>query len=77
VGRIRLGATVRVTAEGFAGQTWRGRVEEIPDAVVARRLKPEDPGRPSDTRVLLVKIALLEPTPLKLSQRVELEIESR
>lgn len=77
VGRIRLGAPVRVTAEGFAGQTWRGRVEEIPDAVVARRLKPEDPGRPSDTRVLLVKIALLEPTPLKLGQRVELEIESQ
>lgn len=73
-GRIRLGASVRVTAEGFDGQTWRGQVEEIPDAVVARRLKPEDPGRPSDTRVLLVKIALQEATPLKLGQRVELDI---
>jgi len=72
--RIALGATVVVSAEGFDGQTWRGRVEEIPDAVVARRLKPEDPGRPSDTRVLLVKVAFLEPTPLKLGQRVELEI---
>lgn len=72
--RVRLGVAVVVSAEGFDGQTWRGRVEEIPDAVVARRLKPEDPGRPSDTRVLLVKVALLEPTPLKLGQRVELEI---
>jgi HlyD family secretion protein len=72
--RIALGATVAVSAEGFDGQTWRGRVEEIPDAVVARRLKPEDPGRPSDTRVLLVKVAFLEPTPLRLGQRVELEI---
>ena len=72
--RIALGAAVAVSAEGFDGRTWRGRVEEIPDAVVARRLKPEDPGRPSDTRVLLVKVAFLEPTPLKLGQRVELEI---
>jgi len=73
-GRIALGASVAVSAEGYAGRTWRGRVEEIPDAVVARRLRPEDPGRPSDTRVLLVKIAFLEPTPLKLGQRVVLEI---
>jgi len=72
--RVSLGATVAVSAEGFDGRTWRGRVEEIPDAVVARRLKPEDPGRPSDTRVLLVKVALLEPTPLRLGQRVELDI---
>ena len=72
--RIALGAGVTVSAEGFDGRAWRGRVEEIPDAVVARRLKPEDPGRPSDTRVLLVKVALLEPTPLRLGQRVELEI---
>jgi hypothetical protein len=49
-------------------------VEEIPDAVMARRLKPQDPGRPSDTKVLLVKIALGGKTPLKLGQRVEVAI---
>jgi HlyD family secretion protein len=74
VGRIALGTPVAVSAEGFGGQTWAGRVEEIPDEVVGRRLKPEDPGKPSDTRVLLVKIALQEPTPLKLGQRVEVAI---
>lgn len=73
-GRVALGSEVTVTAEGYDGQQWRGLVEEIPDAVVARRLKPEDPGRPSDTRVLLVKVALQEKTPLKLGQRVEVEI---
>lgn len=75
VGRIELGAQVKVTAEGFTGQSWKGAVEEIPDAVVPRRLKPNDPGRPSDTRVLRVKIALAEPTPLKLGQRVEIAID--
>ncbi|MES1210824.1 MAG: hypothetical protein ABUL63_00690, partial [Acidobacteriota bacterium] len=73
-GRVTLGSIVKVTAEGFAGQSWKGTVEEIPDAVVGRRLKPQDPGRPSDTRVLLVKVALGEATPLKLGQRVEVEI---
>lgn len=36
-----------------------------------RYLGPEDTSRPVDARMLLVKIALLEPTPLKLGQRVE------
>ena len=62
-------------AEGYDGKAWRGKVEEIPDSVVGRRLKPQDPGKPEDTRVLLVKIALLEPTPLKLGQRVEIRID--
>ena len=56
------------------GRRWRGSVEEIPDTVVGRRLRPEDPGRPIDSRVLPVKIAFGEPTPLKLGQRVEVEL---
>jgi HlyD family secretion protein len=74
VGRIALGAPARITVEGYEGRTWRGRVEEIPQDVVGRALRPEDPGSPTDTRVLMVKIGLLEPTPIKLGQRVEVEI---
>ncbi len=73
-GRVALGQAVVIRAEGFAGQSWRGAIEEIPDAVTSRRIKPQDPGRPSDIRVLLVKIAPTEPLPVKLGQRVELEI---
>jgi RND family efflux transporter MFP subunit len=73
-GRVVPGAEVRITSEGFPGETWRGTVEEIPDSVVARRNRPEDPGRPIDARVLPVKIAFAESTPLKLGQRVEVEI---
>ncbi len=71
--RIALGDRVQVRAEGYPS-TWSAVVEEIPSQVVGRKLKPQDPSRPSDTRVLLVKVALREPTPLKLGQRVELEI---
>ncbi len=74
VGRIKVGDRVRVTAEGFPGQFWRGQVMEVPDAVVPRRLRPQDPSRLVDSRVLLVKVALLEETPLKLGQRLEVEI---
>lgn len=73
VARIRLGAPVTVVAEGFE-KGWSGTVEEIPDAVIGRRLKPQDPSKPIDTRVLLVKVALLERSPLKLGQRVEVQI---
>ncbi len=72
--RIALGAPVEVTAEGYDGVAWRGEVEEIPDVVSGRKLKPQDPGKPSDARVLLVKVKLAEPTPLKLGQRVLVEI---
>jgi HlyD family secretion protein len=73
-GRIRLGARAVVSAEGYDGR-WHGTVEEIPDSVTNRRLKPLDTSKPIDTRVLLVKVAMSEKTPLKLSQRVEIEIE--
>jgi HlyD family secretion protein len=73
VGRVRLGADVTIRAEGYA-QRWHGKIAEIPERVVPRSLKPLDPSRPVDTRVLIVKVELTEPVPLKLGQRVEVEI---
>jgi len=73
--RVALGAEATIRVEGVDGRAYKGKVEEIPDSVTSRRIKPQDPGRPIDTRVLLVKIALLEGTPIKLGQRVEVEIK--
>jgi HlyD family secretion protein len=70
---VAIGAHVAISAEGYATR-WPGAVEEVPDSVVGRRLRPEDSGRPIDARVLPVKIALRAATPLKLGQRVEVEI---
>jgi HlyD family secretion protein len=72
--RIRLGASVSVNAEGY-DRAWKGTIEEIPDSVVNRRLNPQDPSKPIDTRVLLVKVAFAEATPLKLGQRVEVKVD--
>jgi HlyD family secretion protein len=74
-GAIAVGAPVIISAEGFPGRAWRGRVEEVPDSVTLRRLKPQDPSRPTDTRILAVKVAFSEPTPLKLGTTVELKID--
>jgi len=70
-------AKATITAEGHPGHRWRGQVEEIADVVVARPTRPQDPGRPADSRVLLVKVAFRESSSLKLGQRVEVEIAGR
>jgi len=72
-GRVRLGAEATIRAEGYDAR-WHGKVIEIPDRVVPRALRPLDPSRPVDTRVLLIKIELAEPVPLKLGQRVDVEV---
>lgn len=73
-GRVQKGATVKITAEGFPGEAWQGIVEEVPHSVVEKGLQPRDPSRPIDVRVLRAKIALSSTTPLKLGQRVEVEV---
>jgi len=72
--RVKLGDTAAISAEGFDGQTLRGEVVEIPEWVTSRRLKPLDPGRPTDTRVLPVKVSLPKGHPFRLGQRVEVAI---
>ena len=76
-GALAVGAEVEVSADGYPGQAWAGRIEEVADSVTLRALKPQDPGRPTDTRILAVKVALLEPTPLRLGTTVELKITPR
>jgi RND family efflux transporter MFP subunit len=73
-GRVATGALAAVTAEGYPGKRWRARVEEIPYVVTNRQMRPQDPGRPTDTGIVLVKLELLDPAPLRLGQRVEIRI---
>ena len=77
ISAIALSAKATITAEGYSDVGWRSQVEEVPDAVVARQTRPDDPGRPADTRVLRVKVAFREPNALKLGQHVEVEIAKR
>lgn len=74
-GALAVGASVAITADGYEGRSWKGTIEEIADAVTLRKLKAQDPGRPTDTRIVAVKVAFAEPSPLKLGTTVELRIE--
>jgi HlyD family secretion protein len=74
-GRLRRGATVTVRSDAYPGQSWKGVVEEISDAVTTRRLVPQDPRRATDVRVMPLKVAFQERTPLKLGAHVELHID--
>jgi RND family efflux transporter MFP subunit len=76
-GRVAVGDPVRLRADGYPGREWAGVVEDVPGWVTTRALKSKDPARPSDTRVLAVKVAFTEPTPLRLGQTVELTILPR
>jgi multidrug efflux pump subunit AcrA (membrane-fusion protein) len=71
---LALAESATITAPGYRNRSWPGQVEEIPDAVVGRQTLPEDPGRPTDTQVLRLKVAFRAPNPLKLGQHVEVEI---
>ncbi len=74
IGRIKEGATATLQAEGLPGE-FRATVEEVPDTVVPRRIRPDAPGRLVDVRVVLVKLKLDGRVPLKLGQRVEVRIQ--
>lgn len=74
--RVKIGAEVEIRADGFPGQSFRGRVEEIPGNVTLRRIKPQDPARPTDVRVLALKVAFEERTPLKLGSTVDLVVSA-
>jgi len=72
--RVKIGAEVEIRADGFPGRSFRGRVEEIPGSVTLRRIKPQDPARPTDVRVLALKVRFEEKTPLKLGSTVDLVV---
>jgi multidrug resistance efflux pump len=71
---LAVGADASIRCDGFPGRSWKGHVEEVLNSVTLRRLKPQDPSRPTDTRVLAVKVAFDEATPLRLGTTVELRI---
>ena len=74
--RVKIGATVEIRADGFPGQIFKGRVEEIPGSVTLRHIKPQDPARPTDVRVLALKVAFDGKTPLKLGTTVDLVVST-
>jgi HlyD family secretion protein len=62
--RLAKGNPATITAEGYAGRSWRGTVEEIADTVIPPPTRPEDPRPVSHTPIHPRRIAVQGPTPL-------------
>ncbi len=73
-GRLRLGDSVEIRAYAYPGKVYQGRVEEIAHYVGKREIKPNNPAVNLGLKIIQVKIALLEATPLKLGMTVDVRI---
>lgn len=73
-GRLHLGDPVEIRAYAYPGQVYRGRVDEIAHYVGKRELKPNNPAVNLGLKIIQVKIALLDATPLKLGMTVDVRI---
>lgn len=73
-GRLKLGDPVEITAYAYPGKVYKGRVEDIADYVGKREIKPNNPAINLGLKIIQVKIALLEATPLKLGMTVDVRI---
>jgi multidrug resistance efflux pump len=73
-GRLKLGDPVEITAYAYPGKVYKGRVEEIAHYVGKREIKPNNPAVNLGLKIIQVKIALLETTPLKLGMTVDVRI---
>lgn len=74
VGRVQVGDPVEVRSLAFPGQVFMGKVERLSDMVGGRRQNPNDPTANLAMKVLEVRIALDQETPLRLGMSVDVRI---
>jgi len=63
-----------VTSDAYPGTTFKGEIQEISDYVGPRKVKPNNPAKNLDMKVIQVKILLKEKTPFKLGMTVDVRI---
>lgn len=75
VGMLDLGQRAEITADAYRGRVFPGRVIEIGQAVGKRRVRPEDPKKIQDMKVLETKVEVLESSrALHLGMTVDVKI---
>lgn len=77
IGRTHIGDPVEVTSYAYPGRIFKGKVSEISDYAGIRKVKPNNPARNLDMKIVQVKIGLMEKTPLKLGMTVDVRIIPR
>ena len=74
IGKIKIGDPVDVTSDAYTGKVFKGEIEEIADYVGIRNIRPNNPAKNMDMKVVQVKIELKEKTPLRLGMTVDVRI---
>lgn len=77
IGRVKAGQPAQVSADGFPGLEFAGRVVEVKQQMGPKRLIPTDPSKIVDYKVLDVEVSLPPdcPYPIKLPVNVRISLE--
>lgn len=73
-GRIALGDRATISSDAYPGKAFTGRIRQIASYAGERRIRPNDPAVNLGLKVVQVKIALDQATPLKLGMTVDVKI---
>ena len=75
VGKLALGQGAEVTADAYPGRVFPGTIYEMGQSVGKRKVRPEDPAKIQDMKVLETKIEVTEGgDELKLGMTVDVRI---
>lgn len=72
--RIKVGDPAEITSDAYPGKVFQGEIEKIASYVGKREIKPNNPAKNLDMKVIQVKIKLKEKAPLKLGMTVDVRI---
>ena len=77
IGRLKVGQPARVSADGFPGLEFAGKVVEVKQQMGPKKLIPTDPSKIVDYKVLDVEVSLPPdcPYPIKLPVNVRIGLE--
>jgi len=77
VGKLALGQKATITADAYPGRMFPGTIYEMGQTVGKRKIRPEDPTRMQDMKVLETKIEVTEgAADLKLGMTVDVKVSS-
>jgi ABC exporter DevB family membrane fusion protein len=75
IGKLAIGQPATITADAYPGRVFPGKIYEMSQTVGKRKIRPEDPTRMQDMKVLETKIEVTENgDDLKLGMTVDVKI---
>ena len=77
VAKIKIGDPVEIKSDAYSGRVFSGEIVDIADYVGKREIRPNNPARNLDMKVIQVKVGLSEKTPLKIGMTVDVRIKSK